>query len=84
MSDDELSEKVKTVDVYALAQFVPAVKLNQAVDDLFQSHTVHWVADLLFTHGMGFVLHLGRKNGRLLGIAIETIPRTFVHPQAQK
>jgi len=47
---------VKTSNIDTYAQLIPAIMLNQAVDDLFQCHTVQRIIHLLFTHDSYFAL----------------------------
>jgi len=47
---------VKTPDIDMRAQLVPAIILNQAVNDFLQCYSVQRIINLLFTHDPGLVI----------------------------
>ena len=46
----------KTADIYPPAQFAPAVTLNEAGDDHFQSNAMQWVVRLSADHVFDCIL----------------------------
>ena len=46
----------KTADIYSPAQFVPAVMLHEAGDDLFQGNAMEWVVRLGAFHIFDYIL----------------------------